>query len=395
MCFTLLINIDILKNLAFKIVNRLGILINYFRIILSQNQLRYNANQKYFYIDLVDRGIDVYYSTLLYYLHEAGYVLVFNTQNMLFIGNIGGYFKYVHKLQKVIYCNFNEMLNLGTNFHYLYDHEHPKSHTSISKSLKLNFDYFNYKNDILKNKIVAPYPLHPSNYFITKTVDKLNTYRKQERKYRIFFSGNTHKSSYDNLQLKQEFDIHSRYEIIEFIKLNLNNTQLSIIKDNHSWNLVQKNGFKGLVLIDWYWNPKEKNVMGVKIDASKWLETLAYASFFLACPGVVMPHSHNLFESMAVGTIPIIQFGHIFYPPLEDGVNAIFYKDLEDLKIKIDYVINLNVKEIDQLSKNVVEYYEKHVSPQSFGHEIEKTEDGVYDMYLNVEYWSVQKMLKC
>lgn len=356
---------------------------------MSRNKLVINPNEKYVFIDLVDRGIDVYYSTLLYYLHEAGYVLLFNKRNILFVGNQEGYFKYVHDLKNVFYCNINELHDLNSILYYLYDHNYPKANNNILKSFKLNFDYFNFTNNLSKNKIVVPYPLHPSNYFITKSINYLNYYRKQFRKYKIFFSGNIYKFSYDSIQLKEAFGINSRFETIEYLKCKLIENQLIIVDNDVSWNNIQENGFNGLVLIDWYWNPKETYNMGVKIDASKWLETLSYSSFFLACPGVVMPHSHNLFEAMAVGTIPIIQFGEIFYPPLEDNVNAIFFKDLEDLILKINYIINLNENEISKLSENVIKYYETQVSPKSFGNKLDILEYGKYEMYINVEYFSV------
>jgi hypothetical protein len=61
--------------------------------------------------------------------------------------------------------------------------------------------------------------------------------------------------------------------------------------------------------------------------------TLSHFNFFLACPGFIMPYSHNVVEAMSVGAIPVIQdtYAHMFFPTLKHNINAIIFTDLGDL----------------------------------------------------------------
>ena len=104
-----------------------------------------------------------------------------------------------------------------------------------------------------------------------------------------------------------------------------------------------------------------------------------------------MPHSHNIIEAMSVGTIPLIQFGDRFYPPLIDGENAIFFRDLNDLKNKIEYISHLEENEISQLRINVIDYYENNLSPKSFVRKINDLTNSRYELFLNVESISVME----
>lgn len=381
-----------LTNILKKLINRLIHLYKYI-ILVNFNKYKLDVNTPILFIDLKDRRFDVYYSCLLHFFQEAGYQLVFNKANILFIGNDGGYFKYIHEFEKKIYFPFKGLTALNLKFDYITDNKEKVNHVLISKLFNLNYNYFNF-NNYNGNKLAVPYPLHPANYFINKQFDKFESFRLNKPKIKIFFSGNTIKESYDSKELKDTFDINSRYEIISYIKNNLNEDKLSIVKVQKEWEIIFQSGFNGLAIIDWYWHPQNMYNMGVKIKADKWLETLSNSSFFLACPGVIMPHSHNIYEAMSVGSIPIVQFGHLFYPPLQHNVNAILYSDLEDLNQKIDEVIKLSENEIAIISNNVIKYFEENCTPKAFMNNINLAEDGNVELFLNVEFVSYTEFKK-
>ena len=52
--------------------------------------------------------------------------------------------------------------------------------------------------------------------------------------------------------------------------------------------------------------------------------TLAKFRYYMAYPGVFMPFSHNVFEAMSVGCIPIIEdkYADLFQPKLEHLKNS-------------------------------------------------------------------------
>ena len=65
------------------------------------------------------------------------------------------------------------------------------------------------------------------------------------------------------------------------------------------------------------------------LQLKRWLEALAKADFFLACPGVLMPLCHNVIESLVAGAIPILQYGSYLSPRLEDGINCLAFRDAD------------------------------------------------------------------
>ena len=84
--------------------------------------------------------------------------------------------------------------------------------------------------------------------------------------------------------------------------------------------------------------------------------------FFLALPGIEIPQSHNVIEAISMGCIPVIQqsYANLFSPPLENKINAIIFENFIDLDIVINEIFKLNVSEINELRKNVLDYNKKH-----------------------------------
>ena len=78
-----------------------------------------------------------------------------------------------------------------------------------------------------------------------------------------------------------------------------------------------------------------------------------------------MPWCHNTVEAMSVGTIPIIEYGNLYDPALEHMKNCIRYSTYEELKNAMNLVLNMDRREIEQLRKNVTEYYNRYLSTDS------------------------------
>jgi hypothetical protein len=95
-------------------------------------------------------------------------------------------------------------------------------------------------------------------------------------------------------------------------------------------------------------------------------QTLYCNYFFMALPGCVMPHAHNLAEALSVGCIPIIEAGYArrCHPPLEDGVNAIVFKDIEELNERVEFAFSQSKVECDRLSRGALTYYDNYMHPQ-------------------------------
>lgn len=99
------------------------------------------------------------------------------------------------------------------------------------------------------------------------------------------------------------------------------------------------------------------------IPADRWLQVLSCFDFFIATPGVSMPHAHNMIEAMSVGAIPVTQYGRHLHPPLQDHVDSVSYNDLEHLDGILYALMAMSPEDIDRLRSGVAEYFFEHIDP--------------------------------
>ena len=100
------------------------------------------------------------------------------------------------------------------------------------------------------------------------------------------------------------------------------------------------------------------------IPAEQWLRVLSCFDFFIATPGVSMPHAHNMIEAMSVGTIPVTQYGRYLHPPLQDRVDSICFRDLEHLDTILNELMVMSPEEIDRLKSGVADYFSAYIDPK-------------------------------
>lgn len=154
----------------------------------------------------------------------------------------------------------------------------------------------------------------------------------------------------------------SRTTIIEVVNsyLSLSDEMLVIEDWQHMELLLNSDDYNQKCII------LERNKINFDVPPTKWLEVLAKSDFFLCAPGVPVPLCHNAVESMAVGTIPITNYPNWFFPSLEHLKNCIKFNTKEDLIEAVKLVMSMEKSQIEQIRKNVIEYYEKHLSCDSF-----------------------------
>ena len=108
---------------------------------------------------------------------------------------------------------------------------------------------------------------------------------------------------------------------------------------------------------------------GWRVPSEEFLDMLATASFFIAAPGVGMPHSHNLIESLAVGTVPITNYGHLARPALTER-EAVLFSDGE-VREAVERALAMPADERTRMSRAAAAYYDEHVSAAAFGRRLE------------------------
>lgn len=175
------------------------------------------------------------------------------------------------------------------------------------------------------------------------------------RTARIFFGGNTEEGKYDKNVIAEVYHMLSRREMLAEAMDCMNPEMIHRPRDASQW--LASDTFHPFALCE---------TQHCKIPQERWLEALAKADFFLACPGVGMPLCHNVIESLAAGAIPILQYAAYLPPPLEDGVNCLCFSNAAGLRDVIGRALAMDQQEIQRLRAGVRAYYDTFLAPGRF-----------------------------
>lgn len=251
--------------------------------------------------------------------------------NLLKTLQIGGY-------QIVYPMNFSKFRNLKNGDIYLalilkenreiIIKNLPRNKNFITlKDEQFSADYYKtyFEDDnIEQNSFHIPMSFHPYMYLnnlweqpINNGLEKINA---------VFCFGNFDRVVYREIH-KSPFEIINRADLIE--NLSKQDHFISLKSRAELDNIIQRKEQKKLIFVEKY---------NFQIPISEVRKVLSQFRFFLCCPGVFAPLSHNFVEAVSTGAIPIIQdsYAKILYPNLEHLKNAIIFKDLQDLHAMID-----------------------------------------------------------
>ena len=219
-----------------------------------------------------------------------------------------------------------------------------------------------------------PFFVHPEIHESGQVEEFLSkTNQKAPRPLSILFAGNAKAPKYDAPVLADKYNVLSRVKALataekslgsEFVRRPLSLDQLVPAE-------VHRNSLTIATTQD------------LRVPSEQWIETLALADFYFACPGVEMPLCHNLIESLASGTIPILQYSQYLEPALEDGINCLVFHDSTSLISALQKALNMPKEEIKAMRFRTQEYYNKYLAPGSFAKKLlQRTEPNI-SLYLN------------
>jgi hypothetical protein len=204
-----------------------------------------------------------------------------------------------------------------------------------------------------ENEVEFPVFVHP---WLTTKIKLPYAYDlNATRPVRLFFGGNTEEGKYDKNILRDLYSMLTRREMLTVTRAEFPEADTHRPRDASKWLPSQDN--QRFVLCE---------TQHCKIPQERWLDALAKADFFLACPGVDMPLCHNLIEALAAGCIPILQYAAYLPQPLENRVNCLTFTNVEDLKNAIRLTQSMSPQEIHVLRKNVKQYYDDFLAPGRF-----------------------------
>lgn len=225
---------------------------------------------------------------------------------------------------------------------------------SVAPSFTLSLEV---NETLAANEFPWPFPLFPGVYQRGQDL-KLPDLRTQPRLWDCFFGGQSAAGKYDTDWVRSVYGRITRKRYLEIVRETVVAQQATLVDPESNEQLLQwqHQPVTGAVLI--------RNEC-CKIEIDQWLATLARARFFFACPGVRYPMSHNAVEALAVGTVPIIEYGDDFYPALQDGVNCLSFDGETGLQQAIERALKMPIDEWQQLSQNAIQYYEDFTRPEA------------------------------
>ncbi|MCB0487327.1 MAG: hypothetical protein KDC99_02560 [Cyclobacteriaceae bacterium] len=250
-----------------------------------------------------------------------------------------------------------------------------KSHCDIL----LNFNYFSKTQ--ASSKASFPFPMHPMQYLLGR-YKELHSIRENKTKIKILFAGNLNESLYGRLSPK--FGILQRHSVINKLITELTDEEILVLDSSYTSEKIQKGEFiNKLVILD--------SRLGL-VKPPTWLSFLSCSSFYLALPGVVNPLSHNIIESLAVGVIPITQYGHYLRPKLSDEVNSLSF-DQNSLIPTIRKILNMDSEDFSSMRDSCISQYENHFSTQHFRNIIENRTTAI-ELIFNTGHSSAAQFIR-
>jgi hypothetical protein len=199
------------------------------------------------------------------------------------------------------------------------------------------------------NEIPFPFFMHPRTGAAPRP-DSVDS-----RPARLFFGGNTEQGKYDKDVIRDTYGMLSRREMLEVAAATIPAEGIYKPVEAAAW--LESSDFHPFVFCE---------TQHCRIPQERWLEALAKADFFLACPGVGMPLCHNVIEALAAGCVPILQYGAYLTPPLQDRVNCFAFTDAQSLSEVLNEVLIMDQATIGRLRANVRAHYDAHLAPGCF-----------------------------
>lgn len=227
----------------------------------------------------------------------------------------------------------------------------------------------------------VPFPMHPLLYALGADED-VPRLRASRRVARLLFAGNQSATAYTAESIAR-FGLVGRHALLERVRAALGPDEVEEVGDAATLVAGGDGYRRRLLLVDsaTCWIPRER-----------WLATLAAADFFLAPPGVVMPLCHNVVEAMAVGTIPVTEYGAFFPVPLEHGRTCIAFRGEHDLVAKLREVLALDAATIAAMRREVCRYYDEHLAPASLGRRLEAAPGDDVTLHMLAEHLTVRRL---
>ncbi len=296
------------------------------------------------------------FSTLYFFIHE-GYTVYVNVtpENFKSLSKYL-YTQYLFNLDHILFTTNKKGKNCKWKFT-------DSDRINSEEWIRIRYDYF---NKLLPQSYRVPLSFNPENLIVNHLVNSGINSHSDNRKVKLFFIGNLTPSSYSTSL--EKFNCMSRLEVVKILKENLDDSILKFTDTiDELYSLIQGN--TSVIICD-----------GKKLPVwhEEYFKLLEKSHFFLSLSGSFMPLCHNIIEAMAAGCIPLLEYGSWFDPPLQNNVNCLTFHDQKSLLQQIQQILLMSNEDIQELRKNVLEYYNMYLSPKAVVHQMVSDVKNIY-----------------
>lgn len=324
---------------------------NYLKIII--NAWFTVKKEKTIFIDVSNVEINRYLYVLIKMFSLQGYTVFLPSEKktIKILNNTKGEFRYASWLlsdREIKFSVPKHKIKYGRNIN----------------SNQLSNNYFKINN--VQNTYHVPmccYPTFYRDYKLLKQRPPSFNINKS-----IFMAGNIDPNYYNRIEDSNFFNQPSRWRVVQFLKKQPYYEPIENFQALK--NAIENNINNKLIIIETNAN--------FRIPYDELLIILSSFRFYLALPGVVIPQSHNLIEAMSCGCIPVIhaEYAALMNPPLTNAYNAFVFTDLDFLDSMISKILKESEEVLNQMSKNVINYYSSYLTPKSVVESILSTNSG-------------------
>jgi hypothetical protein len=225
----------------------------------------------------------------------------------------------------------------------------------------------------------VPMCMHPDVYHLP--IYQQRSFDRGGGTIRLSFAGNVNPAKYSSPLLARLFAKLSRVEVVNTV-IQAYPDKVILPHTRGEWQAVKSAEI--LMAID----PR------AYLDGQEFMEMLGQSDFYLSPPGVTMPLCHNVVEAMFMGAVPVLQYPEFFDPPLQDNVNCIVFRDRADLIRRVAEILQMAPVQVAELRRQAMQYYDRHLAPESVVGKIMERGDKLRAIYLLSEQGSVEKLRK-
>lgn len=355
-----------LSKLNSRIRTNLSNLVLYIKYLFRR---KITTNGKTVFVDVSDPRLERYLYGLLKMFDIAGWNVSIRFRPWLLL-NLRNHSEWIYDIASLSICyrKPNEAALFLTDTRNILD------------SIWINTDYFSERRS--EQSFSMPFSMHPSVYHQGK-LESINKLRTKRKFVRVFIGGTLDHPDYENFGIGSQFGLVDRIAIRKIVEREskLLGNFVEVLTRDHALRILGEGSEIDFLLL-------RHNVLNIE----EWLELMASSDFFLAPPGFMMPFSHNIIEAMAVGTVPITEYGNYFIPELTSGRECVTFKSEKEVIDAVIRAISSTGEERTELRNNTLSYYDLHLNPESVIENLNAVSKNVRELCIVAGHLSVENL---